>query len=172
MDEVEKLADKMRAETARQNNLISQGKYATVLDPTKPVGPPKMKDEVPFINFAPLQNALSSLIAESSLTMMALDKLVEANISSAKAAELNKLVYQAEQKLTANGLPRRPWYVHQIYAPGFYTGYGVKTLPGIREAIEQRTWPEVDEQMIITAAALNQYSKQLVKIRGLAEQIK
>ncbi len=171
VDEVEKLADTMREETARQNNLISQGAYAAALDPTKNVGPPKKKDEVPYINFAPLQNALANLVAESSATMKALLAL-SASGSSANAAALNKLIYQAEQKLTANGLPRRPWYVHQIYAPGFYTGYGVKTLPGIREAIEQRTWPEVAEQMQITADVLNRYSAQLIEIREMAQHMK
>jgi len=60
--------------------------------------------------------------------------------------KLNKLLYHAEQQLLSDGLPRRPWYKHTIYAPGFYTGYGVKTLPGIREAIEQRNWTEAQEQ--------------------------
>ena len=99
--------------------------------------------------------------------MTALNKL-SASGGSANAVELNKLTYRAEQSLTGKGLPRRPWYVHQIYAPGFYTGYGVKTLPGIREAIEQRNWEEVDEQMKITAEAIDRYSDELAKIRKLA----
>jgi N-acetylated-alpha-linked acidic dipeptidase len=165
VEEVVNLADKMRTETARQNEYISQGKYAAVLDPSKLLKPPKIRDEVPYINFAPLQNALARLTTESAATMVALHKLSAENKSPANAAALNKLIYQAERKLTANGLPRRPWYVHQIYAPGFYTGYGVKTLPGIREAIEQRNWQEVDEQMKITAEVLSHYSDQLVIIR-------
>lgn len=172
VDEVVELADKMREETVRENNLIKQGKYKAVLDPTKQVLPPKIKDEVPYINFAPLQNALTMLKEESSVTMKVLDNLSAANVPSEKVAELNKLIYQAEQKLTAKGLPRRPWYIHQIYAPGFYTGYGVKTLPGIREAIEQRNWQEVDEQMKVTAEVLDRYSEQLVKIRDKASQLK
>ena len=127
---------------------------------------------MPYINFAPLQNALTMLKEESSVTMKVLDNLSAANVPSEKVAELNKLIYQAEQKLTAKGLPRRPWYIHQIYAPGFYTGYGVKTLPGIREAIEQRNWQEVDEQMKVTAEVLDRYSEQLVKIRDKASQLK
>jgi N-acetylated-alpha-linked acidic dipeptidase len=72
--------------------------------------------------------------------------------------QLNQLLYQAEQQLLSEGLPRRPWYRHTIYAPGFYTGYGVKTLPGIREAIEQRNWAEAQEQIEITAKAIERYS--------------
>lgn len=54
------------------------------------------------------------------------------------------------------GLPRRPWFKHQIYAPGFYTGYGVKTLPAIREAIEQRDWTEAEQQIKLVAETINQ----------------
>ena len=52
------------------------------------------------------------------------------------------------------GLPRRPWFKHQIYAPGYYTGYGVKTLPGVREAIEQHAWSEAEAQAAVTAEAI------------------
>ena len=64
----------------------------------------------------------------------------------------NKSLYKAEQQLlNETGLPRRAWYKHTIYAPGFYTGYGVKTMPGIREAIEQRNWKEAQEQIGVDA---------------------
>jgi N-acetylated-alpha-linked acidic dipeptidase len=77
---------------------------------------------------------------------------------------LNETVYKAEQQLLAPaGLPRRPWYKHAIYAPGFYTGYGVKTMPGIREAIEQRNWPEVKEQIAVVAATINALAVYLSK---------
>jgi len=68
---------------------------------------------------------------------------------------LNATLRQSERALmSATGLPRRPWYRHQIYAPGFYTGYGVKTLPGVREAIEQKNWSEAEQQIAVTAQAL------------------
>ena len=76
----------------------------------------------------------------------------------------NKALYRAEQQLMINGLPRREWYKHSIYAPGFYTGYGVKTMPGIREAIEQRNWKEAQEQIKIDAAAINKLADYLLKI--------
>jgi len=65
------------------------------------------------------------------------------------------VLYHAEQQLLSDGLPRRPWYRHTIYAPGFYTGYGVKTLPGIREAIEQRNWTEAQQQISVVAKSIN-----------------
>ena len=76
-------------------------------------------------------------------------------LSSLSINRLNKILYQAEHKLMyLPGLPQRPWFRHTIYAPGFYTGYGVKTLPGIREAIEQRKWKEAQEQIEIVAMAI------------------
>ena len=72
------------------------------------------------------------------------------------SAAFNQSLYQAEQQLlTENGLPRRSWYKHTIYAPGFYTGYGVKTMPGIREAIEQRNWKEAQDQIEVDAKRIN-----------------
>ena len=82
--------------------------------------------------------------------------------------QLNELLYKAERSLTSsNGLPRRPWYRHQIYAPGFYTGYGVKTLPAIREAIEQRNWKEAQEGIATVTQSLQQYNEQVKKAVGL-----
>ena len=75
----------------------------------------------------------------------------------------------AEQQLTdAEGLPRRSWYKHQIYAPGFYTGYGVKTLPGVREAIEQKKWDEAREQINRLAGTLDGMKAYLQQIHDLA----
>lgn len=168
--EVIALANNMRTQTTEENDLIGQGVYRAILDPTKALEPPPMQQEVPYLNFAPLENALVRLKKESLATMEVINTLSEKSINSAQRGKMDQLMYQAEQKLTAQGLPRRPWYIHQIYAPGFYTGYGVKTLPGIREAIEQRSWSEVNEQMKITAEVLNNYSDQLVKIRNLVTQ--
>ncbi|MEZ7971092.1 MAG: transferrin receptor-like dimerization domain-containing protein, partial [Cyclobacteriaceae bacterium] len=78
---------------------------------------------------------------------------------------LNDKLMHAEQVLTfASGLPRRGWYRHQIYAPGFYTGYGVKTLPGVREAIEQENWEECQSQVTILATTLQNFDAHLQSI--------
>ena len=65
--------------------------------------------------------------------------------------------------LREEGLPRRDWFKHMIYAPGFYTGYGVKTLPGIREGLEQRKWDEVNFFIVEVANALNRASETINK---------
>ena len=78
-----------------------------------------------------------------------------------------KYCIKAERSLTnENGLPRRPWYKHQIYAPGYYTGYGVKTLPGIREAIEQRNCKEAQENIEIVSRTLDIYTSKVKAAAG------
>jgi N-acetylated-alpha-linked acidic dipeptidase len=121
--------------------------------------PPKAKDEVPYLNFSSLQNALTEM--EKSCATLS-DAINKPNLSAEQKNILNKNLYQAEQQLLlVDGLPRRGWYKHSIYAPGFYTGYGVKTLPGIREAIEQRNWKEAQDQIEKAAAAISSFSAYL-----------
>jgi len=159
LTEITTLLDNMRETTDVENQMIRENRYVQAADPTLKYVPPPAKEAVPFLNFASIQNALSAL--EKSATQYA--DLAAANPKpNTNLAQLNKLLYQAEQRLlSANGLPRRPWFRHSIYAPGFYTGYGVKTLPGIREAIEQRNWKEAQEQIEITAGTLSDYTRQI-----------
>jgi N-acetylated-alpha-linked acidic dipeptidase len=159
LTEVTALIDNLRESTEVENQMIKEKRYVQAADPTKTYVSPVAKEAVPFINFSSLQNAISML--EKSATTFA--DLYAANPKpNTNLNKLNELLYQAEQKLlSTNGLPRRPWYKHTIYAPGFYTGYGVKTLPGVREAIEQRNWKEADEQIEIAATAITEYSKQV-----------
>ena len=82
-------------------------------------------------------------------------------------ADVNSLLRQVEQVFTSrDGLPRRPWYRHLIYAPGFYTGYGVKTMPGVREAIEQGYWPEAEREIGRIAERLNAAAALIDQARG------
>ena len=72
---------------------------------------------------------------------------------------------------SAAGLPRRAWYRHLIYAPGFYTGYGVKTLPGVREAIEQKHWQEADEQIDVVSKTLGAAAEMINRAAGQLEKL-
>lgn len=148
----------MRDETVTENQLLKQNEYKLAADPTKTYIQPKPKDEVPFIDFSPLQNALT-LLKKST------DSL---SLTLKKDSSLNKnnlaLAHAEQQLLLPDGLPRRSWYKHSLYAPGFYTGYGVKTLPGIREAIEQRNWKEVQDEINLTAQAIEKLSAYLKNI--------
>ncbi|MCE7862209.1 MAG: folate hydrolase [Bacteroidetes bacterium CHB5] len=159
LTEVTALIDNLREATEVENLLIRERKYVLAADPTKKYVPPVAQEAVPYINFASLQNAMTAL--EKSANTFS--ELIAANPRpNTNVARLNQLLYQAEQKLLSpTGLPRRPWYKHVVYAPGFYTGYGVKTLPGVREAIEQRAWQEAQEQIEIAAKALTGYSKDI-----------
>jgi len=160
-------ADEQRENTLVENQLIKEKYYTIANKATEPLLPPVAKDEVPFLNFSSLQNAVASLAKSAD----GLNAVISTNtLSAAKKNELNKQLYKAEQTLlTKEGLPRRGWYRHAIYAPGFFTGYGVKTLPGIREAIEQRNWKEAQEQIEITAATITNLSTYLDAAAGAAK---
>ena len=154
--ELKELADGMRKSTEKNNRMIDNGVYAAALDPTKTFGPPPTKTPVPHFNFAPLENALSRLEEAAS------DYDSASKQSATTSAEINRLLYTSERLLTRDeGLNGRNWYKHHIYAPGFYTGYGVKTIPGVRETIEQREYAAVDPQIVIAAGVLDRMSARI-----------
>ncbi len=145
--------DQYRENTAVTNQVILSKRYEMGNDPTKSLKVPATKKDVPYLDFSPVQNAMLAL--EKSANQVA-DITSKEKTGSVKLESINKALYQAEQQLLAPaGLPRRAWYKHTIYAPGFYTGYGVKTLPGIREAIEQREWKEAQQQIGVLADSVN-----------------
>ena len=157
--EVTRLTDTMRDDTKRINQLISSGMWKSVQNPSDGLREPKMKDEVPQINFDPLKNALTRL-KDSSAFYQRVSTGKQPNPAAQKA--LDEILYKTERVLTrTEGLPRRDWFRHQIYAPGFYTGYGVKTLPGVREAIEQRDWREANEQILIVSKVLENFAAEI-----------
>jgi N-acetylated-alpha-linked acidic dipeptidase len=87
------------------------------------------------------------------------------NVPPDRLAAVNQRIYRAERALTlAGGLPGRPWYKHQIYAPGLNTGYGAKTLPGVREAAEAGRWDEANQQAARVAGALRALDAQIGEI--------
>jgi N-acetylated-alpha-linked acidic dipeptidase len=150
VDELEALAADMREETERTNRLIDDGTYALAMNPHTSFGPPAAEAPVPFFNFAPLRNALERLQRAADAYDAAAAR------SAAGNEEINRLLYTSERLLTRDeGLAGRDWYKHHIYAPGFYTGYGVKTIPGVREAIEQRDYDVVESQIAVAADVLN-----------------
>lgn len=157
--EVTTLLDNLRESTEIENQMIREKRYVLAQDPTEKYVPPAVKESVPYLNFSSLQNAILQL--EKSTAKYA--ELAAANPNPlTNRNQLNELLYKSERKLLVDaGLPRRAWYKHTIYAPGFYTGYGVKTLPGVREAIEQRSWKEAQEQIEIAAKALESFNQQV-----------
>jgi len=167
--EVMKLTDDLRQSTSETNRLISANVLAAAADPKEPLVQPSPKPDVPYLNFAPLENAVTAL--RKSAEKFEHDRhvaLADPNYSYSASdwRSLDKQLLQLDRALIhPQGLPRRPWYRHLIYAPGYYTGYGVKTLPGIREAIEQRNWTEAAQQIDIAAHAIEDFASKLERVR-------
>ncbi|HVR72416.1 MAG TPA: M28 family metallopeptidase [Vicinamibacteria bacterium] len=168
--EVVKIADDLREETEEDNRRVRERTLEAVADPRQPFVAPKPRAPVPFVNFAPLHNAAARL----ERSAQALEEARRARRASGaplgpeREAEIDRVLMGSERALTRpEGLPRRPWYRHQVYAPGFYTGYGVKTLPGVREALEERQWNEAAAQVGETARALERLGGELERAAAL-----
>jgi N-acetylated-alpha-linked acidic dipeptidase len=133
--------------------------------------PPVRKAVPPYLNFAPLENADAALTASADRFTRALAKAHskgDLSLDPQTLAEINALLIQSERKLTRDaGQPTRPWYKHMIYAPGAYTGYGVKTLPTVREALEQEDWKQAEEQIPIVAKVLVDEAGLIDTVAGL-----
>jgi N-acetylated-alpha-linked acidic dipeptidase len=149
--------DQMREKAKVENELVNTKAYAVAADPTEGLKLPTTVEDVPYVDFASILNALTRL--EKSAEQV---EQIKVNADAQKLASINAKIYAAEQTLLmTKGLPRRPWYKHSLYAPGFYTGYGVKTIPGVREAIEQKDWSETRTQIEEVAAAINRLATYL-----------
>ena len=171
-DEVHKLADTMREATAQKNHLLDLGVYKLAADPTETYVSPEREAVVPFLNFTALDNSTLRLKTSATACDALFTKAMAAGaqLSAAQRAELNRLMRGLEHSLTNDaGLPGREWFKHMIYAPGLLTGYGVKTLPGVREAIEKRNWPEAEHFVNVAGASLDDYRDRLDQIAKILE---
>jgi len=158
--ELEKLVASERERSATLDRLLAQKAFALAADPTEPSAAPLPEGPVPTLDFAPLTAAATRLRASAA----AFDKAAAgaAPTSPERLAAANAILQGAEQAMTdPRGLPGRSWYVHLVYAPGLLTGYGAKTLPGVREAIEGWRWDEAADYIGRTAKALNALSDRL-----------
>jgi N-acetylated-alpha-linked acidic dipeptidase len=163
-EELHKLADGMRTKTGELTKLLDDESYKLTANPDTPRAPPARVSEVPFLNFAELDNAVVKLEQSAKAFDKEYARLNAGNDPSTKAARdrVNAALAVLEQSLMdPHGLPGREWYQHMIYAPGLHTGYGVKTLPGIREAIEERRWDEANQYMGVVSHVLNAYSARM-----------
>src|SRR5207245_2988582 len=138
---------------------LDDGVYSAISDPRRPTIAPPREEAPPFINFAPLDNAEAALNRAAERYSKAVKAFSRGGNSAPGLKTLNAQLIQTERRLTnPDGLPRRPWYQHLIYAPGFYTGYGAKTLPGIREGIEEKRYQEAEKEITRVAQALQEYA--------------
>jgi N-acetylated-alpha-linked acidic dipeptidase len=167
VQEVIRLADDLRGQAEEEQRRARERVYEAVSGPADPAGPPPAREAVPFLSFAALQNAAARLQA-SARALEEARQSASGGLAPERAAEIDRILMASERALLREeGLPRRPWYRHQVYAPGFYTGYGVKTLPGVREGLEQREFREAQEQVEEGARALDRLSSQIDRAAAL-----
>jgi N-acetylated-alpha-linked acidic dipeptidase len=138
-----------REEIEDHNRMLRERTMELAADPTKPFVAPRAQEPAPHLEFAPLRNALERLQKAAA----AYDR---------GSAHDDRIAMRLERALTLDqGLPGRPWYRHYVYAPGAYTGYGVKTFPAVREAIELKKWSEANAQIGVLANVINGYASLL-----------
>jgi N-acetylated-alpha-linked acidic dipeptidase len=156
---VQELRDllKSRQDLVRDRNRdLVDGLFAAINDPRRPEIAPKPDVVPPAINFAPLENAASALTESArryNETAGSSKSKLAGNPQALQAINL-KLQQCEQQLLDPAGLPGRNWYKHLLYAPGFYTGYGVKTIPGVREGLEQGQYVQAEAEAARAAAAI------------------
>jgi N-acetylated-alpha-linked acidic dipeptidase len=158
LKELKTLSQKMQDDMKERNRELEEGVFNATNDPRRPLLPPPAEAVPPHLNFAPMENATEALTRSAADYRKALEQ-ANANggaaLASASLADINKLLIESERKLTnTEGLPNRPWFKHQLYAPGFYTGYAAKTVPAVREAIEQKLWKQADDAIVVVARVL------------------
>ena len=152
--ELEALLKERQDEVRERNRQIEEGVFASVVDRRRPVKAPSIEEVPPALNFAPLENAANALTRAADRYKKALDA-ARSKVTPESARAVNLRLIQSERQLTdPAGLPRRPWYRHLLYAPGYYTGYAVKTMPGVREAIEEKHYAEAEAEIVRVARAL------------------
>jgi N-acetylated-alpha-linked acidic dipeptidase len=157
LKDLQALLKNSQDEVRDRNLRIEEGVFAAIDDPRRPLVPPKAETVPPALNFAPLENAATALADAAERYRKAVES---ARASLAARPEVVKRVnarlMQSERQLTdAVGLKNRQWFRHLLYAPGFYTGYAVKTVPGVRQSIEQKWYSESDGEIARAAAAID-----------------
>lgn len=167
--ELHKLNDAKREEFETQAALLRDHVYELAADPTKPHANPAALDRVPYIDFAPLDNAVAHLKRAARAYDTAFDQSAAA-LDEPRKQQLRALLQDIDTTLTSDvGLPGRAWFRNLVYAPGRLTGYGAKTLPGVREALEERHWADADRYSELSAQVLDAYTARLERATALIE---
>lgn len=168
--EIKGVRDDLAARAIEHNRQLQDGIFAATNDPRTPLALPAAKPLPRHLNFAALDNAVDSLTRAAAMYEAALGKAVRGGASPAAMARANAMLKDTERMFADDaGLPRRPWYKHLLYAPGYYTGYGVKTLPGVREAVEQESWGEAEREIGRLAAAIQRGAGHIATVAATLE---
>ncbi|MBL46985.1 MAG: folate hydrolase [Candidatus Marinimicrobia bacterium] len=162
VEQNKKLSEDIRKSTKSLNDLLDNNDFAISSNPKKTYLPPKRLRQVPEFDFKPLDAALVRLSTSAWKYEEALLKFQKGSLSTERKSEINALLRSVDQAfIYSKGLPRRDWFKNMMYAPGYYTGYGVKTLPGIREGLEERKWNEVRVYIKEVSKALDRASENI-----------
>jgi len=155
--ELKALHENRQMEIRERNLQIEEGLFQATSDPRRPTVAPRKEEVPPHLNFAPLDNALDLLERSAGRYSAAANSVLSSDdpLPADAVRALNQKLKESERRLTSpEGLPRRPWFKHLLYAPGVYTGYDVKTVPGVREAIEQKRYAEANDEIVRVSRAL------------------
>jgi N-acetylated-alpha-linked acidic dipeptidase len=150
---------KQQQDQARERNReVEEGVFTATADPEKQYVPPPKEPVPPYLNFAPLDNGVEAYARAAQRYRQAVAKLSDndgAAWQSPALPAINAKLLLTERTFTlSQGLKERPWFKHQIYAPGAYTGYGAKTIPAVREAMEEHKWKDADDGAVIVGQVL------------------
>ena len=154
-----------RAEIREQNKELAEGVFNAISDPQHAQVPPRYEAPAPFLNLSPLENSAATFTQAADEYQKALTKM-ESNggdgLNNPRIDTVNDTLITVERAfLNPQGLPGRPWFEHMIYAPGAYTGYGVKTIPGVREALDQHQWPLAEQEAGITSKFIDEAARRI-----------
>ncbi|HXF24555.1 MAG TPA: transferrin receptor-like dimerization domain-containing protein [Gemmatimonadaceae bacterium] len=153
--ELKTLHKTMASDVVEHNREVADSGFFLTNDPRHPLTLPKAEAAIPDLDFAPLDSATAALTRAAERYQAAFAQSMD-GAATESFVKLNTDLLQSERVLLSDaGLPNRPWFKHLLYAPGYYTGYGVKTIPGVREAIEQKEWPLAATEIGRVSAALN-----------------
>jgi N-acetylated-alpha-linked acidic dipeptidase len=141
-------------------DLTREDVFKLASNPNDPTIAPANKGVTPLIDMLALEDAADRLARSAHAADAAVERI--ATLPPAARARVEIMLRNIDQLLLdPAGLPGRPWYRNLVYAPGTLTGYGAKTLPGVREAIEQRRFADAATYVARTAAVLNAYADRL-----------
>ena len=172
--ELKKELKQKQDEARERNREVEEGVFTATADPEKQYVPPSKQPVPPYLNFAPLENGAEAYTRAAQRYRQAVAKLNENNGAawqSPALKEINAKLLLTERTFTVNqGLKERPWFKHQIYAPGAYTGYGVKTIPAVREAMDENKWQDADQGAILVGRVLMSEASLVDSIAQQLEQ--
>jgi N-acetylated-alpha-linked acidic dipeptidase len=175
LGEVKELFKTVRDSIEEQNRQVEESTFVAINDPREPIVPPSVEVVPPHINLTPLENGTDRLTRAAERYEEAVTRVSRGGgvaLQSEEIRKVNALLLQTERTLTPkDGAPRRAWYRNVLSAPGWYTGYSPKTLPGVREAIEGKRWAEAEEQAAKLGRVLEAEAKVLEQAAESLERL-